>query len=170
MLFKPITATAVGLLAKLTCAETIAEINGDRFLSPLQDQNVTGVRGVVTAIGPNGYWIRSLKPRKNPHSPSDSVYVYGDETLDSVSVGNVVTLNGRVEEYRSNDDYLYVTEIVDASDLEVAKKDQTVTPMVLGKSLNFSEIFSDHWRTLYILDCARMGAVRKILLDLLGWS
>lgn len=133
MLLKPFTAAAAALLAGLSHAETIAEINGNKFLSPLDGQNVTDVRGVVTAKGPNGYWIRSLTPRKNPHAPSDSVYVFGDDTFDQVSIANVITLNGRVEEYRSSDEYLYVTEITDASDLEVGKKDRTVEPLVLGK-------------------------------------
>lgn len=124
--------SAVALLVSLASGESIVQINGNRFLSPLEGQNVTDVRGVVTAKGPNGFWIRAEKA--NPgHLGSQSVYVFGDENLDSVAVGNVISLNGRVEEYRSNDDYLYITEIVDATDISVKKKEAPVKPLVLGQ-------------------------------------
>lgn len=93
---------------------------------------MTSVRGTVTAKGPNGYWIRSTAARNGKRGPQ-SVYVFGDETLDSVAVGNVISLSGRVEEYRSDEDYLYLTEIVDATDLTVQSENGTVTPLVLGE-------------------------------------
>lgn len=125
-------SSAVALLASLGSCETIQQINGNRFLSPLQEQNVTDVRGVVTAKGPDGFWIRSTKA--NPgHLGSQSVYVFGDENLDSVAIGNVISLNGRVEEYRSNDDYLYITEIVDAMDVSIVRESAAVTPLVIGQ-------------------------------------
>ncbi|CRK31935.1 hypothetical protein BN1708_016051 [Verticillium longisporum] len=49
-------------LAGAVAATTIAEINGNKFLSPLQGQNVTAVEGLVLAKGPNGVWIRSTVP------------------------------------------------------------------------------------------------------------
>lgn len=131
MYFKTLTS-AVVLLASLGSCETITQINGNRFLSPLNGQDVTDVNGVVTAKGPNGFWIRSTKANKG-HLGSQSVYVYGDENLDSVAVGNVISLNGRVEEYRSSRDYLYLTEITDATDITVEKKKAAVTPLALGQ-------------------------------------
>lgn len=95
---------------------------------------MTDVRGVVTAKGPHGFWIRSVNATTVATSVgSQSVYVFGNESLASVAVGNVVSLNGRVEEYLSNDDYLYVTEIVDATDIEITQDNGTVTPLVLGQ-------------------------------------
>lgn len=124
-------ASAAALLVSLVSSQSIADINGRRFLSPLQGQDVTDVRGIVTAKGPNGYWIRSTAPG-NRGVGSQSVYVYGDDTLDSVAVGNVISLSGRVEEYRSDEDYLYLTEVVDATDLTVHSEKGTAKPLVLG--------------------------------------
>ena len=129
---KPVIS-ALALLASLVSSETIAEITGNRFLSPLDGQDVTDVRGVVTAKGPDGYWIRSTTAR-NVTVGSQSVYVYGNDTLDAVTVGDVLSLSGTVEEYRSNDDYLYITEIVDATDLTVQSNNGTVRPLVLGQA------------------------------------
>lgn len=131
MHYRPFAST-LALLLSLVSSESIAKINGNRFLSSLQGQDVTDVRGVVTAVGPNGYWMRSTTAR-NGKKGSQSVYVFGDETLDSVAVGNVISLSGRVEEYRSNEDYLYLTEIVEVTDLTVRSENGTVTPLVLGQ-------------------------------------
>ncbi|HEY8652820.1 MAG TPA: lamin tail domain-containing protein [Dermatophilaceae bacterium] len=39
--------------------ETIAQIQGASHPSPYSDKRVNGVVGVVTAVGPNGFWIQS---------------------------------------------------------------------------------------------------------------
>lgn len=131
MHLKSLTSVVV-LLASVASCQTIARINGNRFLSPLDGQNVTDVRGVVTAKGPDGFWIRSPN-YNNGHLGSQSVYVYGDNNLDSVAVGNLISLNGRVDEYRSNSDYLYITEILDATDISVLQDERPVNPLVLGQ-------------------------------------
>lgn len=136
MHFKAFTAT-VALLACFVSGQSIAKINGNRFQSPLDGQNVTDVRGIVTAKGPNGFWIRAERPSPGQVG-STSVYVFGDENLDSVAVGNLIELNGRVDEYRSNSAYLYITEIVDATDISVVRQQAPVRPLVIGQGPKLS--------------------------------
>lgn len=80
-------------------AATVAEINGNRFLSPLQDQNVTGVEGLVLAKGPNGLWIRSTQPDDDDLT-SEAVYVFDRNVGDGLAVGDIIQLDGTVFEYR----------------------------------------------------------------------
>lgn len=112
---------------------TVSEINGERFLSPYRGQNVTGVTGLVTAKGPDGFWIRSTTPDKNDRT-SELIYVYGRAGLPNATVGNVVSQNGRVSEYRSSSSYLYLTEIDLPWNISTVSTGNTVTPVVLGKA------------------------------------
>lgn len=80
-------------------AVTIAEINGNKFLSPLQGQNVTGLEGLVTAIGTNGIFLRSTEPDEDP-ATSEGLFVFGSPIRNQVKVGDIITLNGQVAEYR----------------------------------------------------------------------
>jgi predicted extracellular nuclease len=88
-------AAAVGSAA----AVSIAEINGNRFLSPLQNTTVTGLKGLVTAISKDGVYLRSTEPDDDP-TTSEGLYVYGKTIVGDVTVGDIVTLDGRVVEYR----------------------------------------------------------------------
>ncbi|KAJ6787300.1 hypothetical protein PWT90_07615 [Aphanocladium album] len=84
--------------ASSAAAVTIAEINGNKFVSPLDGQNVTNVTGLVTASNDNGIWIRSLQP-DNDARTSESIYVFDKNIIKSTKVGDIVSLNGRVEMY-----------------------------------------------------------------------
>lgn len=84
---------------QLVSALTIAEINGNRYLSPYNGKNVTDVEGLVTAIGSSGFYLRSTKPDKNV-ATSEGLYVFGSQAIAKVKVGDIITLDGRVEEYR----------------------------------------------------------------------
>jgi hypothetical protein len=53
MKFSPILASVYAVLQfSLSSALTISEINGYKYLSPYAGQNVTAVKGLVTAKGP----------------------------------------------------------------------------------------------------------------------
>lgn len=80
-------------------ATTIAEINGNRFTSPLEGQNVTEVEGLVLAKGPNGIWLRSTEPDDDDLT-SEAIYVFDRNVGGSTSVGDVVKLDGTILEYR----------------------------------------------------------------------
>lgn len=129
----PITRL-IALAASLavSSATTIAEINGNKFLSPFKDQTVSNVTGVVTAKGPDGLWIRSTTPDRDERT-SESVYVFGRTFGANLTVGDAITFGGKVLEYRSNKDYIYLTEISNPILEKVVSKGNKVTPLVIGK-------------------------------------
>lgn len=85
--------------AGLASAVTIAEINGNKFISPYNGKTVTGVKGLVTAKSKAGFYIRSTEP-DDDDATSESLYVYGSSAVSKVEVGDIITLNGKVTEYR----------------------------------------------------------------------
>ncbi|CZT19853.1 related to endonuclease/exonuclease/phosphatase family protein [Ramularia collo-cygni] len=130
-----LVTACVALLASASAQlvnPTIASINGDRYLSPFAGQTITGLRGLVTAKGPNGFWIRSTSPDRDPRT-SDSVYVFGRNSVGNVTVGDVVSLDGTVAEFRSNRDYLFLTEIEQPSNVIVVSSGNRVEALEIGK-------------------------------------
>ncbi|KAL7624508.1 hypothetical protein AAE478_006073 [Parahypoxylon ruwenzoriense] len=129
-------ATAL-LVASSVSAQSIAQINGNRFLSPFNGHNVTNVTGVVTAKGPDGIWLRSVKPGCD-RRVSDGLYVYGSALARNTSIqtGHVIVLDGKVSEYRSNKDYIYLTELTSPKVVAVLEHGRKVEPLVIGGALS----------------------------------
>jgi predicted extracellular nuclease len=119
-------------LCTFAFAQRISQINGDKYLSPYNGQDVTDVQGLVTAKGPSGFWMRSTRP-DNKRTTSESIYVFGRATLGNVTVGDIIALDGHVTEYRSSPDYVYLTEIEDATNIDVQSSDNEVSPRILGQ-------------------------------------
>ncbi|MFB7382164.1 lamin tail domain-containing protein, partial [Kitasatospora purpeofusca] len=76
----------------------IRGIQGAARTSPLAGQPVTGVPGVVTAVGPSGYWFQDPQPDADP-ATSEALYVY-TASAPGVAVGDSVQVGGTVSEYR----------------------------------------------------------------------
>jgi predicted extracellular nuclease len=128
-------ATAAALSLSLATAQTIGQINGNRFISPYRNQNVYNVTGLVTATGPNGLWIRSTTPDSDTRT-SESIYVFGKISSTSnltVAAGDVIVVDGLVSEYRSNPAYLYLTEISRPTNVKVISRGNPVGAVVLGR-------------------------------------
>src|SRR4051794_17929583 len=87
--------SAVGLAS----AATIAEINGNRFNTPLNGTTVTDVEGLVTAKGPNGIWLRSTQPDDDDRT-SEGIYVFNRNVGADLAVGDIISLDGSVFMYR----------------------------------------------------------------------
>jgi hypothetical protein len=85
--------------AGVAAAITISEINGNKFISPLNGTSVTGVEGLVIAKGPNGIWLRSTTP-DDDDATSEAIYVFSSSVGRNLTVGDIVTLDGRVQEFR----------------------------------------------------------------------
>ncbi|KAJ3474762.1 hypothetical protein NLG97_g9707 [Lecanicillium saksenae] len=102
-----------------------------QVVSPLDGQNVSNVTGLVTASNDNGIWIRSLQP-DNDSRTSESIYVFGKNIIKSAKVGDIVSLNGRVEMYRSNKNYIQLTEISRPTNLVVRSSGNPVKPLVVA--------------------------------------
>lgn len=119
-------------LAATTSALSISEINGNKFLSPYNGQTVANVSGIVTAKGPDGIWLRSTNPDRDERT-SESVYVFGKAFGANLTVGDSIVVGGRVTEYRSNKDYLYLTEIDRPTLARRVSSGNKVQPLVIGK-------------------------------------
>jgi hypothetical protein len=120
------------VLATSASALSISQINGPAFLSPLAGQTVSNVSGIVTAKGPDGIWLRSPSPDTDPRT-SESIYVFGRTFGANLTVGDSIVLNGRATEYRSNKDYLYLTQIDRPTLAQRVSSGNKVTPLVIGK-------------------------------------
>jgi hypothetical protein len=130
-------ATLTRLLAlsasiAVSSALTIAEINGVKFLSPYQNQVVSNVSGIISAKGPDGLWLRSTQP-DNDERTSESLYVFGRAFGANLTVGDTITVGGKVLEYRSNKDYIYLTELSAPVLENRISSGNVVTPLVIGK-------------------------------------
>lgn len=113
-------------------ATTVAEINGHKFLSPLKDQTVSNVSGIITAKGPDGLWIRSTKPDRDERT-SDSLYVFGRTFGANLTVGDSIVVGGKVLEFRSNRDYVYLTELESPVLEAKLSSGNKVSALVIGK-------------------------------------
>lgn len=128
----PAFCWALSGLQSLAAAVTIAEINGNKFISPLSGQAVTNVTGLLVAKGPNGVWIRSTTP-DDDEATSEGIYVFSNSVGSNLAVGDIVSLDGRVAEYRSNANYIYLTEITSPRNVKVLSSGNYVTPLVIGQ-------------------------------------
>ncbi|KAF2836651.1 DNase I-like protein [Patellaria atrata CBS 101060] len=120
-------------------AITISEINGKKYLSLYKDQPVTNVTGIVTAKGPDGIWIRSpTSDRRFILFPdirtSESIYVFSRTVGTNLAVGDRITLDGKVSEYRSSPAYLFLTEITAPANVRKESSGNKVTPLIIGRN------------------------------------
>jgi len=114
----------------------IHEIQGAGHVSPLVGQCVSRVDGLVTAIlgsrTGQAFWIQNQEPGDMDPRTSEGLFVTALEGLSTVEVGDLVCLEGRVEE-RSWGFELPVTRLF-ANSLEVDKRRQPLpSPIVIGE-------------------------------------
>ncbi|KAG6828170.1 hypothetical protein H0H92_008938 [Tricholoma furcatifolium] len=122
-------------LSIVACSTTtVAEIQGNSFKSPLNGQTVTNVPGIVTAKWSSGFWIVGEPSTDIRVSNGLNIYTTSSSTLSKVSVGDLLSLGGKVVEYRSSSypNYLYATEIESPTNITILSNNNTVTPIVLG--------------------------------------
>ena len=79
--------------------ETIAQIQGTSHTSPYKGKRVNGVLGVVTTVGPNGYWIQSTTPDDGDIATSEGLYVFTNKAGFTVAIGDDVSIDGSISEY-----------------------------------------------------------------------
>lgn len=131
---KAVATTATMLAAAGSAAAvTIAEINGNRFISPLRGQNLTGIQGLVTAKGKDGFYLSSAAADDDGDpATSEGIYVYGKAAVGSVQVGDLVSLDARVDEYRTDEAHGFLTELAAPRNIKVASSGNEVRPLVIG--------------------------------------
>ncbi|KIJ36977.1 hypothetical protein M422DRAFT_232170 [Sphaerobolus stellatus SS14] len=108
---------------------SITDIQGNSFLSPLVGQFV---EGIVTAKGTSGFWIQSPPSDDVRVSNGLSIFTSTKTILAQVNLGDLVSLNGFVNEFHTDATVLSVTEIGSPSNITVLSSNNTVTPIVLG--------------------------------------
>jgi predicted extracellular nuclease len=116
-------AAAVGLVAWLMAVPAasaqelavprIHDIQGAAHVSPFSGQDVSGVEGVVTVERSSSFWMQDPTPDTD-EATSDGILVFGSGVGALVSVGDHVSVSGRVVEFRpggETTDNLTTTEI-----------------------------------------------------------
>ena len=78
--------------------ETIMQIQGTAHRSPLADQRVAGVHGIVTLRAGNGFYLQDPAGDGDP-ATSDALFVF-TRSAPSVATGDHVEVSGTVFEYR----------------------------------------------------------------------
>ncbi|KAH8824942.1 Endonuclease/exonuclease/phosphatase [Flagelloscypha sp. PMI_526] len=120
--------------ATVVCSLNVTDIQGPSFTSPYAGQNVSVV-GVVSAKGTSGFFLSG--PPVEDIRVSNGLYVFSTtaSVLAQVTVGDQISVNGLVSEYRSSTapDDLLLTELTKPTNITVLSKNNTVTPVVLGK-------------------------------------
>jgi len=112
--------------------ETIAQIQGASHTSPYKGKRVNGVLGVVTAVGPNGYWIQSTTPDADL-ATSEGLYVYTAKDAKNVTAGDSVSVDGSISEYRpGGGTNLTTTELTGPKTTVLSSRNTLPAPVVLG--------------------------------------
>ena len=93
------TADRVVRFTTLGVEARIYEIQGAAHLSPLAGKVVSGVPGVVTSVRPNSFTMQDATG-DGLAATSDAILVFANGIGGSVSVGQAVTVSGRVTEFR----------------------------------------------------------------------
>ena len=119
--------TTVGIVAR------IFQIQGASHISPLANQVVSGVPGVVTSVRPNSFTMQDAIG-DGSIATSDAILVFGTGIGATVSVGQAVLVGGRVTEFRPGgaaSTNLTTTEIVSPT-VTPGGPGATVAQTVLG--------------------------------------
>lgn len=114
----------------------ISQIQGFAHVSPYKGQWVEGVRGVVTQVRRNGFFVQD--PDDVHLGSSTALFVYQPDG-PTLSQGDAIQISGQVGEFRPGREYeqnLSVTQIVkpQPEDVEVVAKGRPLPePVLIGK-------------------------------------
>ncbi len=115
--------------------ETIHQIHGASHLSPLAGQRVNGVVGVVTAVGPGGFWMQDVTTMDADPATSEGIYVF-TRSAPTVAVGDALSVDGNVTEFRpggsGGNDNLTTTEITGPAITVTSSGNPLPAPVVIG--------------------------------------
>ena len=113
--------------------ETIAQIQGAGHISPYRNKTVTNVRGIVTVVQSDGFYLQSITPDNDP-ATSEGIFVFTD-FVPSAHVGDEVTLNARVEEVIPGGGYgnLSITRLSSPEIEVLSSGNKLPDPMVIGE-------------------------------------
>lgn len=116
-------------------SETIGQIQGASHTSPYKGRSVNGVRGVVTAVGGNGFWIQSTTRDDYP-ATSAGLYVFTGNPAITVASGDDLSIDGSIADFRpggnSGNDNLTTTELTGPKITVISSGNALPAPVVLG--------------------------------------
>ena len=115
---------------------SIAEIQGAGGKSGHVNESVT-VKGIVTAVTKRGFFLQTpdAEADKDPKT-SEGIFVYGPNSVDSVSVGYLVQVDGTVTEYvaKGESPLFSITELSRPTVKTLSKDNPLPVPIVLTSS------------------------------------
>ena len=114
---------------------TIEQIQGTSHTSPYKDKLVSGVRGVVSAMSRNGFWIQTTTPDSDP-ATSAGLFVFTRSAPTSVVIGDDVSIDGSISDFRpggvSGNDNLTTTQLTGPKISTITSGNTLPAPVVLG--------------------------------------
>jgi uncharacterized protein len=110
----------------------IRDIQGTAHLSPLNNQTVTAVPGIVTAVASNGFYLQD-PTSDNDDRTSEGIFVF-TSAAPTVAVGDSLLVNGAVREFRpgNNANSLTVTQISSPTITKLSSGNAIPTAVILG--------------------------------------
>lgn len=128
------SCTVTVSVANVSGGVRIHDIQSAAHLSPFEDQSVSSVPGIVTAVRGNGFNLQDATPDANI-ATSEGIFVF-TSAAPTVAVGDSVTVSGTVSEFRPGGtgglDNLTTTEIVSPVVVLVSSGNALPAPVVLG--------------------------------------
>ncbi|MGH2356698.1 MAG: lamin tail domain-containing protein [Candidatus Limnocylindria bacterium] len=129
------TGSATILLTVEAPPTEIWQIQGPGHVSPLNGQIVFDVEGIVTAVSGNSFWMTDPTPDASD-ATSDGILVFRGTTATKPAVGDQVTVDGRVTEFRPGGaggfENLALTEITTPNSFAVASSGNPLPVTVVG--------------------------------------
>ena len=126
------------------------EIQGAGHSSAYAGQLVNTM-GVVTAIdttGSKGFYIQDQQGDGND-ATSDAVFVFSTPGITQVHVGDLVKVQGTVDEYSGTDpNNLSITEVTNVQQISVVSSGNTIAPAIIGdggRHVPTEAVDSDHF-------------------------
>ncbi|MFN6518284.1 MAG: putative Ig domain-containing protein [Nostoc sp. CreGUA01] len=110
----------------------IREIQGTGHISPLRNQTVNNVAGIVTVRTSNGFYLQDPNP-DNDDRTSEAIFVF-TSSAPTVSVGDSVLVTGTVTEFRpgNNANNLTTTEITSPTIVTLSSGNALPVATILG--------------------------------------
>lgn len=121
---------AVDCSGTIGVAARIHDVQGRAHRSPLENQLVVDVTGVVTLVRPDGFFMQETEPDADPYT-SEGIYVatFRDP---QVAAGDALRVAGRVEEFRANGNATALTRIIATGLERLAAGQPLPEPVTLG--------------------------------------
>ncbi|MFC3883906.1 lamin tail domain-containing protein [Bacillus songklensis] len=107
----------------------IHDIQGAAHTSPLTDQEVTNIQGIVTTVDAKGFYMQDDQQDSSPKT-SEGIYVYKRDA--EVQVGDKVSVNGIVKEHGYEGE-LTITEMTNATVKKMSSGNALPAPTILGQ-------------------------------------